>query len=91
MESGIITKTGVFIPCDGWKHIATAYQHDTQKQFILCRNSVGYEGEYQTIDIVGGLNKKMLTELFDFATRNGVIVENVAGCDLEDELLSYGT
>ena len=89
MESGIITKAGEFITCDGWKHIATAYQNDTSDQFILCRNDVGYGGGFQVIDIVGELNKKMLNALFDFATRNGVALEDVAACGLEDELLSY--
>lgn len=88
--NGIITKTGEFIACDDWKHTATSYLNDTSEQFIICRVDIGYNGEYTLIDLVGGeLNKQMIDALFDYATSNGVILEDVIMPDMEDALLTY--
>jgi hypothetical protein len=89
MENGIITKNGIFVPCDTWKHIGTAFQLDTNEQFILCRNDGCYNGGFSVLDIVGELNKEMVDSLFHFATENRINIDECATCDLEEELFRY--
>ena len=89
MKSGIITKNGVFVPCDSWRHIGTAYQNNTQDQFISCKNEMGYGKSLKVLDIVGDLNKPMLEAMFDFATKNNINIDNVGSIDLEEALTNY--
>jgi len=78
METGIITTQGKFIPCDSWKHVSTAIKHNTDINFLVCRN-----GE---IDIVGNLNNLQYEALIDYCTRNKIKLEDAAGIDLEEAL-----
>ncbi len=76
--TGIITKNGKWIECASWAHISTATRHGTETDFVLCKVGV--------IDIVGDLSPRQLGAIFDYCTRNGVNLDELASSDLEDQL-----
>jgi len=78
MQTGIITKKGIFVECATWTHIATATRYDTEDQFALCKREL--------IDVVGYINTAMVAEIFAHCTRNNVILEDVMSADLEDQI-----
>ncbi len=75
---GIIANDGKWIECPPWAHISTAVRHGTEMDFVLCKIGI--------IDIVGNLNRKQRESIFDYCTKNGLNLNELASSDLEDQL-----